>query len=71
MSSVRMELIWEQEAAGSNPAIPTGSGYSPNLESIALKVLREPFVPGWTSADVAKRCPLLVHVDSHLFGHRS
>ena len=23
MSSVRMKLIWEQEAAGSNPAIPT------------------------------------------------
>lgn len=31
----RRELIWEQEAAGSNPAIPRGSGYFPNLESIA------------------------------------
>ena len=64
-------LLWEQEAAGSNPAIPTGSSYFPNLESIALKALWELFVPGWTSADVAKRCPLLVHVDSHLFGHRA
>ena len=26
-SSARMELIWEQEAAGSNPAIPTGHRY--------------------------------------------
>jgi hypothetical protein len=66
-----MELIWEQEAAGSNPAIPTGSSYFQNLEPIALKASQELFVPGWTSADVAKRCPLLMHVDSHLFGHRA
>jgi len=25
------ELIWAQEAAGSNPTIPTGNNYFPNL----------------------------------------
>jgi len=26
-----MELIWEQEAAGSNPAIPTGQSHFSNV----------------------------------------
>jgi hypothetical protein len=61
-----MQLIWEQEAAGSNPAIPTGRRYFSNLESVPLKPLRESLVPGWASADVARRGPPPVHVGSHL-----
>jgi hypothetical protein len=61
-----MELIWEQEVAGSNPVIQTGSSCFPNSDSITSKRSRGPFAPGWASADVAGRGPLPVHVGSHL-----
>ena len=37
------ELIWEQEVAGSNPAIPTGTRYFSNLLSIAESRCRSHF----------------------------
>jgi hypothetical protein len=53
-----MELIWEQEAAGSNPAIPTACG------SNVLPVLCEPFRQAAlapTREQVKQRAALHVH----------
>ena len=59
-----MDLIWEQEVAGSNPAIPTGTRCFSNLSSIAEKPLWEPFRAGLASPDVALRSWVTVDVSS-------
>jgi hypothetical protein len=55
----RLELIWEQEAAGSNPAIPTA------FFEYALGHLSQ----GWQSASVASRRPAWLSICARWLPH--